>query len=359
MNAVQRCLCILFIGAFSYRAAAQAEPVSPAPGPASGDSMLHLRLGLGAVKALDLSTAVPSVGASLTEAKDSVLVLNFWRTDCPPCVDEFPALKSIFQEPHPGSELYMVTESLDLDAVRRFQTTHRARIPDAPMYVNTDRKLRFQLRSDTVPLTLLLDRRRVVRQVFVGAIHRRPGGTGSMELQTGAARLALAEAGTPRSLLEPDVERLSCDSNLASQLMHRRFDITWLPGSAQPRRVNAVFLRNDPASCTNADACRQEFSERLPGIFREWKGDSEVQLWLLTSTQQRTLAADPQRRDLKVSQSGAAGVASLLKRCEQQGGLTLLFDKQQIVRQVFIGPLGPETAASLVQALEHLSAKEI
>lgn len=356
MNALKRCFYTLSIAVSLCGAAVRAETASPAP--ASGESMLHLHLELGAVKALDLSAQGPSVGSSLTDAKELVLVLNFWRTDCPPCVDEFPVLKSIFQGPHPGSELYMVSESLDLDAVRRFQAAHRSEMPDARLYVNTDRKLRFQLRSDTIPLTLLLDKKRVVRQVFVGAIHRRPGGTGSMELQTGAARLALAEAGSPKPLLEPDVERLSCDSSLASQLMHRRFDMSWLPpGSAQTRRINAVFLRSDPAVCASPDACRQEVGERLPGIFKEWKTDTGVQLLLLTSAAQNPLTES--RRELKVLASGAAGLASLMRRCEKQGGLTLLFDKQQTVRQVFIGPLGTETAASLVQSLERLSAKEI
>lgn len=169
------------------------------------DSLLNLRLDLSGFKPYAADGAV-AAAESLPRSDSKVLVLNLWRTDCPPCLVEFPLLKELFATPVRGIDFALVSETLDLDQLRQFRAEHSALMPRSPIYLNTDRRLRLQLRTDTLPITLVLDERRVVRHAVVGALNHQAGGSGKADLHMAIHRLLQAEEGKPRPLLEPDVE---------------------------------------------------------------------------------------------------------------------------------------------------------
>src|SRR5690349_3400196 len=67
---------------------------------------------------------------SLADLKGRVVFLNFWRTDCAPCVAEMPDLELIART-FSGRRFEMMVVSLDLEAenVRRFYRQHDLTMP--------------------------------------------------------------------------------------------------------------------------------------------------------------------------------------------------------------------------------------
>lgn len=325
------------------------------------DSLLNLQLDFSGLKPYAADGVVTTTAESLMSTNRKVLVLNFWRTDCPPCLVEFPLLKEMFAVPLRGIDFALVSETLDLDLLRQFRATHSASMPQSPIYLNTDRRLRLQLRTNTLPITLVLDARRMVRHAVVGALNHQSGGSGKADLHRAIHRLLQAEDGKPRSLLEADVDVKACNARLATQLLHRRFDLNWLRAAgvtpvASLKRANVVFIRSEPSQCTSPEACQQELDQRLPGIFKRWKSEKDTALWLLTAARVHPLRdADLSRRELPLVASENPELNRLAEQCTQP--LTLILDRTAVVRQVFIGPFTVETSVHLVRTLDRLLAK--
>jgi cytochrome c biogenesis protein CcmG/thiol:disulfide interchange protein DsbE len=61
----------------------------------------------------------------LSETRGSVVLVNFWATWCPPCVDEMPSLEKLYQTLE-GKGLQVVAVSVDddLEVIERFREEH-------------------------------------------------------------------------------------------------------------------------------------------------------------------------------------------------------------------------------------------
>ena len=68
--------------------------------------------------------------AELAALRGRVVLLNFWATWCPPCVDEMPSLERLHRTLGPEG-LVVVTVSVDSDekALREFVTRHQLTLP--------------------------------------------------------------------------------------------------------------------------------------------------------------------------------------------------------------------------------------
>jgi thiol-disulfide isomerase/thioredoxin len=121
---------------------------------------------------------VPSP-AELPSPRAKVVLLHLWAEWCGPCREEMPVWKELLpllQRTHgPDLAVVFVSESSDLMEFLRFQDDNRARMPKVPLYGDSGEVLLGQLRefvqghSIPLPITLLLDERRVIRWAAIGS----------------------------------------------------------------------------------------------------------------------------------------------------------------------------------------------
>jgi len=92
----------------------------------------------------------------LSEHRGRLVMVNFWATWCPPCLEEMPALERLYRQ-HRESGFVLVAVSVDTDPskVGHFVTAHRLTFP-----VGLDPKTRvaelYGVRA--LPSTFLIDR---------------------------------------------------------------------------------------------------------------------------------------------------------------------------------------------------------
>ena len=108
---------------------------------------------------------------SLAEFDDRVVLLNFWATWCPPCLEEIPALSAL-QAQLGGQGLQVVGLALDEhQATREFAAELGI---DYPVLVGGDAAFalseRFGNLPATLPYTAVIDRTGTIRAVHRGAL---------------------------------------------------------------------------------------------------------------------------------------------------------------------------------------------
>ncbi len=103
----------------------------------------------------------------LSDLKGKVVLVDFWATNCPPCLEEFPAMKEMYQELHPqGLEVVGITLDEDQDTVERFQ--EKVQLP-WPLVMSSDDSdaTRNRYRVITIPSLFLIDRKGDIAYVDV------------------------------------------------------------------------------------------------------------------------------------------------------------------------------------------------
>jgi peroxiredoxin len=105
---------------------------------------------------------------SLAEFRGKVLVLNFWATWCPPCVDEMPSLVQMQQKmKSKGIEVLAVSVDADQGAYQDFLKAHRV---DLLTVRDPDQKSNNLYGTFKFPETYIIDRQGVLRRKFIGAV---------------------------------------------------------------------------------------------------------------------------------------------------------------------------------------------
>ncbi|TXT35162.1 MAG: peroxiredoxin, partial [Planctomycetota bacterium] len=87
------------------------------------------KLDLVGVEAVELSlTDLSGQPASIAALKGKVLLIDFWATNCPPCLAEFPKLKQLYADKHEeGFEVLGISLDDSRDTVEAFQA--RTQLP--------------------------------------------------------------------------------------------------------------------------------------------------------------------------------------------------------------------------------------
>src|SRR5208337_2657966 len=151
--AVKAAVLVVILGGTAYFALRQrqARPL------AIGDS------------ALDFSVpAFPSGSLHLESYHGQIVVLNFWATWCPPCVEETPSLEQ-FAEKMRDRGVIVVSVSVDEDqkALQDFiQKNHIS----YPVGRDPDRALAARYGTYQFPETYILDRRGLIAEKVANAI---------------------------------------------------------------------------------------------------------------------------------------------------------------------------------------------
>lgn len=105
---------------------------------------------------------------SLNQFKGQVLVLNFWATWCPPCVEEMPSLVQMQQRMKAkGITVLAVSVDVDENAYHEFLKQHGVTLLTVR---DPEQKAATLYGSFRWPETYVIDRSGVVRRKFIGAV---------------------------------------------------------------------------------------------------------------------------------------------------------------------------------------------
>ena len=118
---------------------------------------------------------------SLHQLRDKVIVLNFWATWCPPCVDEMPSLVAMQAQLKDSVNVLAVSVDQDNTAYHEFLRkynvnllTVRDPLEAANPRTATANGTRFGTLklygTDGYPETYIIDRQGIVRRKFIGPV---------------------------------------------------------------------------------------------------------------------------------------------------------------------------------------------
>jgi cytochrome c biogenesis protein CcmG/thiol:disulfide interchange protein DsbE len=105
---------------------------------------------------------------SLNQYRGQIVLVNFWATWCPPCVEELPSLMNL-QERMKGRGIVVVGVSIDVDgdAYHRFLKLHNINFVTVR---DPEQKVPSMYGTSGWPETYIIDRQGVLRRKFVGPV---------------------------------------------------------------------------------------------------------------------------------------------------------------------------------------------
>lgn len=149
---------ILFAGIGAYFAHSQLQPAQPA---AAGANQLY---------AQQLAD-VQGKQVSLAQFKGKPLVVNFWATWCPPCVDEMPELNALQQEL--GKETAQIV-GIGIDSPSNIADFAAKQKITYPLLVagmgGTELSRQLGNKAGGLPFTVLFDAKGEVRKQYLGRL---------------------------------------------------------------------------------------------------------------------------------------------------------------------------------------------
>jgi thiol-disulfide isomerase/thioredoxin len=109
-----------------------------------------------------------------------ILVVHLWADYCAACKKEFPLVRDFAErltKAHPGQvEVIYISETFSSLEMDRFMVAEKERMPRAPQYHDTGEVFAQLIQENrpsgqlTLPVTLVLDEQRIVRQSVIGPI---------------------------------------------------------------------------------------------------------------------------------------------------------------------------------------------
>ena len=119
-------------------------------------------------RAEDFAIQLDGKPAHLSDLQGKVVVLNFWATWCPPCVDEMPSLVQMQQKmKSKGVEVLAVSVDADQGAYQKFLKDHNI---DLLTVRDPDQKSNNLYGTFKFPETYIIDRRGILRRKFIGPL---------------------------------------------------------------------------------------------------------------------------------------------------------------------------------------------
>ncbi len=109
-----------------------------------------------------------ATSVTLHNLREKVVVLNFWATWCPPCIQELPSLEQLqsrFKDR--GVEVVGISVDVDGKAYQQFLKDHKV---DFLTVRDPDQKANSLYGTFKFPETYIIDRRGILRRKFIGAV---------------------------------------------------------------------------------------------------------------------------------------------------------------------------------------------
>jgi cytochrome c biogenesis protein CcmG/thiol:disulfide interchange protein DsbE len=105
---------------------------------------------------------------ALSQFKGQVVVLNFWATWCPPCIEEMPSLVQMQQRMKAkGVTVLAVSVDVDENSYQRFVRDHGVNLLAVR---DGDQKSNALYGTFKFPETYVIDRNGIMRRKFIGAV---------------------------------------------------------------------------------------------------------------------------------------------------------------------------------------------
>jgi len=105
----------------------------------------------------------------LADLRGKVILVHFWATWCPPCVEELPVLERFYRSLE-GMDVELLAISVDEggpEAVREFMTRNRLSLP---VFLDPDKTVAASYGTFKFPETYVVDRKGIIRRKLIGAI---------------------------------------------------------------------------------------------------------------------------------------------------------------------------------------------
>jgi len=106
---------------------------------------------------------------SLHDLRGKVVVLNFWATWCPPCVDEMPSLLAMQKQMKDRVTVLAVSTDQNATAYRNFVADYKL-TPTLLTVRDADQRSNALYGSFRFPETYVIDRNGVLRRKFIGPV---------------------------------------------------------------------------------------------------------------------------------------------------------------------------------------------
>jgi thiol-disulfide isomerase/thioredoxin len=103
---------------------------------------------------------------TLSQLRGKPVVLNFWATWCPPCVEEMPSLVELQKKMGDKVTILAVAEDADENAVKQFVRDHNV---DLMVVRDTRQSANALYGTFKFPETYVIDKDGVIRRKFIGA----------------------------------------------------------------------------------------------------------------------------------------------------------------------------------------------
>jgi cytochrome c biogenesis protein CcmG, thiol:disulfide interchange protein DsbE len=114
----------------------------------------------------DFALTLDGKPAHLSDLRGRVVLLNFWATWCPPCVDEAPSLNELQTRIQPlGGTVLGVSVDDDETAYENFRKTYNLSFPT---YRDTSKKIPLTYGTTMYPDTYVIDRNGRIDRKIVG-----------------------------------------------------------------------------------------------------------------------------------------------------------------------------------------------
>lgn len=90
---------------------------------------------------------------NFNDAKEKVIVINFWATWCPPCIAEMPSLEKLYQA-YQDEVVFLFVSNDDLDKLQKFKEKHNYQFP----VYKAVTKLPSEFDINSIPRTFVIDK---------------------------------------------------------------------------------------------------------------------------------------------------------------------------------------------------------
>lgn len=102
----------------------------------------------------------------LSDLRGKVVLLDFWATWCPPCVEEAPSLNALQQQiQSQGGMVLGISQDDDPDAYQKFLIEHGV---DFPTYRDPEKKIPAQYGTSMIPEAYLISKDGKIARKIVG-----------------------------------------------------------------------------------------------------------------------------------------------------------------------------------------------
>lgn len=106
---------------------------------------------------------------SLSDFRGKVVMVHFWATWCPPCVEEIPTLEHVYRSFF-GKDFEILAVSVDADDQNSVGSFAQQKHLTMPILLNPDRSAAALYGTFRFPETYIIDRQGIVRTKIIGAM---------------------------------------------------------------------------------------------------------------------------------------------------------------------------------------------